>query len=314
MDKKFLILALIICVMLLIGCSNNGSRGNSGRADVRTGTKGLQLSLLPGAPPEKFLGPGKMSIGLQVKNLGATTIDGQVFGGNVYISGYDPNVFQNVRGPTGQNHDGLGALSGKGLSDPTGGMEVKEFETDINLDEGIPSYKTTILLTACYSYETLASTQVCVDPDPFSTTTKQKVCQTKDVSLSGGQGAPVAVTKVEAAPSAGKIRFTIYIQNVGGGLVYDKETPLECSPYSDGISYKHLDQVNVVEVKLGGSSMNCKGLTGNQIKLIEGKRSFLCEYDIPGGTSSAFNSPMSIKLQYGYRDSASRNIEILRSP
>ena len=38
---------------------------------------------------------------------------------------------------------------------------------------------------------------MCIDPDVVGLKVRQKICAVKDISLSGGQGAPIAITKIE---------------------------------------------------------------------------------------------------------------------
>ena len=314
MDKKLYVILLIALMVFAAGCSGIGGDSKNPKGTIekfRTGTKGLVLSFVPGSPPAKFIGEGKFTLAVQLKNAGATTVDGNNFGGNVYVSGFDPNIIQGMK-----TADGIGALGGKGAFDPEGEFEIKEYAGNIVLGPGIDTYKPTFLVTACYSYETLSIALVCIDSDPFSVTSKQKVCSARDISLSGGQGGPVAVSRIELNPTTDKLRFVIQVSNVGGGTVYDAPSQ-NCNPYSSGLSFKELDQVNLVEVKVAGKDItsSCKPLTTGQIKLISGKRSVFCELDMAEfKTSPAFNTPISVKLKYGYRDSISKTAEIIRVP
>ena len=55
----------------------------------------------------------------------------------------------------------------------------------------------------------MADVVVCIDPDPYSVVQEQKVCNIGDVSVSGGQGAPIAVTRIEEEVGSDKIYFRI---------------------------------------------------------------------------------------------------------
>ncbi len=311
MNKKVVFL-LLLCFILLVGCQQGGEK-NPG--DFRTGTKGISMSFVPNSPPDKFLGDSKLEVAVQVKNEGTTSIENSNgLGGNIYLSGYDGNIIK-----FDKNVDGINLLGGRSSYDPVGETDIKEFPATITLTQGVDSYRTTIMATACYSYETMAIPMICIDPDPNSINTKQKACTTKNIALSGGQGAPVAVTKVELIPTSEKLRFNIQISNVGGGVVFDKNSQ-NCDPYSSGLATKEKNVVSVEEVRLANINLldfnACKPLVDNKISLINNQRTILCELDIAssGISKSAFTSPLVIRLRYGYTTSISKNIEIIRPP
>ncbi len=316
MNKKLLVCVLVVVVALAAGCNGISGGGDGKPKDTRTGTKGLVMSFIPGSPPNQFLGEGTLMVGIQIKNAGTTSIESSNgFGGNVYLSGFDSSIVHFEK-----NADGINLLGGRNLFDPEGETEIKEFPATVTLGTKTDTYKTTILATACYSYETLANPLVCVDSDPFGINTRQKACTTKDVSLSGGQGAPVAVTKVELSPSKEKLRFKISIANVGGGTVYNMNSQ-NCNPYSSGLTPKERDQVTIAEVSVANINLlsfgACKPLTNGNINLIGGKRDIICELDLGSSglaNSPAFSTPMVIRLRYGYSSSISKNVEIIRSP
>ena len=91
----------------------------------------------------------------------------------------------------------------------------------VNVPFGADKYSPEILVTACYRYKTIADPKVCIDPNPFRAVQERKVCEVRDQSLGGGQGAPVAVTKIEEQVGSDKIHFRIFIQNVGDGEVIE---------------------------------------------------------------------------------------------
>jgi hypothetical protein len=330
MDRRLFV--LLVFVLLAFGCTGSGGTSKSG--DVRSGTKGLVLSLAPGSPPDKLFGNTDFTITVQVKNSGAASIDGSVYGGNIYVSGFDPHIvrFESVDGRgIGDNKplDGLAGLGGKSDVNPQGDMIYKSFKAKATLPQSADSYKPTFLITACYSYETIAVAPVCIDPDPFSVTSKQRVCTTKDVGFSGGQGGPVAITKISLNPGTDKLRFTIDIANQGAGSVFDEKSgegngnSNKCSPYSDGLAFHEQDIIRVSRVEVASKDItaSCQPSTsvdgsGKVIRLVDNKRSIYCELDIKGNFAGqpAFTSPITVKVRYGYRSSISKSVEILRIP
>ncbi len=313
---KWVFFALVVFLIVIAGCEI-GSDGGKGK-DFRTGTKGLVLSFLPDTPPDRSYGDGKFKVAISIKNDGTTPIENSKgFGGNVYLSGFDKNILRFERDPP---VDGLNLIGGRTQYDPVGETEIKEFPATLSMGPNIDSYKTTLMVTSCYSYETIATPQVCIDPDPYGVTTRQKACRTSSVSLGGGQGAPVAVNRVTLNPSSEKLRFTIDIENVGGGIVYYKDSQ-NCDPYSSGLPSKEKDVINVEEVRIANINLldfnACKPLTYGKISLIDGRRSIICELDLQSSglsNSPSFVSPMIIRLKYGYSSSITKNIEIIKPP
>ncbi|MBI3052136.1 hypothetical protein HYY74_06825 [Candidatus Woesearchaeota archaeon] len=304
MSKGAAAIILVFAAIAIAGC------GQQSAPDTRSGTRGLEMSFIQGNPPDRFIVPGEMGISLQIKNTGWATAEG-----NVYLSGFDPSVLSDLRNPNGAGipYDGLG-IRGKSVGDSQGEIAWKDFKVNARLSDEVDVYRTRILATACYNYETIASTMVCVDPTPFGVTERQKVCTSAPVSLSS-QGAPVAVTRIEPSNAAGKIRFTIHVQNVGPGLVYQVDHEDGCQPYGPGLKFEELNQIRVESVTIGGQPCNVDlGNNEGFIKLIDGRKSFLCTYSIPGGQNAAFNSPIIIRLRYGYRDSVSKDLEIAKIP
>ena len=92
-------------------------------------------------------------------------------------------------------------------------------------------YRPTVVVAACYKYQTKAEPLVCIDPEPNSVFDEQKICTIpstgKTYSLNT-QGAPVAVTSVKQEVSSSAIHFGIYIRNVGRGKVIDEGVRDKC--------------------------------------------------------------------------------------
>ncbi|MBI4438529.1 hypothetical protein HY640_01195 [Candidatus Woesearchaeota archaeon] len=302
------LLFLVALLVVLAGCSGGSSDPGAGGDKFKSGTKGLGLAFMPGVPPDRFLGEGRFGVAVQVRNLGTSDIEqGQ---GTVFISGFDPGIITGM-----ETSADVGRLSGRSSFTPEGELNVVEFEGVVSLQEGVDAYRPVLLATACYSYQTWAVPVVCVDSD--SSSTGQEVCSSKDVSLSGGQGAPVAVTKVQLSPSSEKLRFVIDVSNVGGGAVFSEQAMERCSPYSEGLSFRDIDLVRLESVEVAGRDItgSCKPLTDGHIKLINGKRSIFCELGVEDlGERPAFNSPMNVRLKYGYRDSVQKKVELVRAP
>jgi hypothetical protein len=204
------------------------------------------------------------------------------------------------------NARSLVVLAGDNRYYPGGESEILYFPGYVyELPEGVEGYNPTFLVKACYDYVTRASPVVCIDPFPQSNA--EKVCRPHTVSLSGGQGAPVAITRVEQASSPSKIVFTIHVEHRGDGIIYDYKSANKCDPDS-GLVVKptDLDVVYLERISLSGEyaggSFRCNP-TSKAIRLINGKGYIHCEYyphqDYFGATS-AYEAPLFIELWYYY--------------
>ena len=291
------------------------------------------MSLMPNTPPSRVYSGDPLNFLLEVRNKGAyTTVDTEgekTLSLRVYVSGFDTKIFPGLKADdnlfkkAGDAYLGE-SLEGKSEFNPDGGLKYKEFSTAVSLPDNMDSFKTNFLVTACYGYNTYATAPVCIDSDPYSTSVQEKACTIKDISLSGGQGAPVAITKIEEEASKDKVRFKIYIENKGDGRIFDinksersKEGTLKCNPYSgEGIKYGTIDKITLNKVSVVGSPItsSCEPKDGNNVvRLIDGRGFIICEKNI-GSAKSAFLTPLEIDISYGYTTSIQKEVEILKMP
>lgn len=300
--------ALIVLLLVLVACGPKQAEPAQ-PVDFRTGSQGLAMSFVSNLPPARLFDREPFNAMIQVENKGTSLLGGP--GDRIYLSGFDNTII------TGINTYGesIPELEGRGPFLPQGGIDSVNFKGTIQSLTGkrIDKYVPTILATACYNYETVASAQVCIEPNPYAATSVQRVCTPSTVS-SGSQGAPIAVTRVEVEPSPGKTRFRIQIQNVGGGDVFRNGGQFidKCSPYNQGLGFDEVDFLQVVEVSVSDQSIrqSCKPLDNTQhIRLTNGQATLFCEFSGMQG-QSAYLTPLNIILQYGYRQSIARQVEI----
>jgi len=311
MEKKLIILASLVIVLLISSCGK-GPRTQNIEEEYRTGTQGLVMNFVKNAPPNEVYDGDDINIMVELRNKGAypTTRD---FEGKLEITGFDEAALYNGR------WDGSNlippTLEGRSQDNPEGGYEMKTYRAIARVPFGNEIYEPTIIVHACYRYQTIASPTVCIDPDPYSIVQEEKPCRIHDVSLGGGQGAPVAVTRVEERVSKDKVHFKIYIKNVGGGTVLD-DIAYSYSYYSRcplDLDYEDLNKV-IADVSLSYSNpIECspQGTVNDPIRLNENGEGFIrCSFPKPN-SASAFETPLQIKLYYAYADSISKKIKII---
>jgi len=304
MKKSVLVLFFLL---VLIGCAGRKAEQPQ-PVDFRTGTQGLYLSFVSNLPPPKLYDREPLNIMVQVENKGTETVGP---GDVVFLSGFDTSIITDI--PL-QGVD-IPTLEGRGPFLPQGGVDTISFRGRIQpfSSRRIDRYVPTLLLTACYHYETIASAQVCIDPNPFAPTSIQKVCTPSTVST-GSQGAPIAVTSVEVEAAPQKTRFKINVQNVGGGDVFraGADALRKCSPYAAGLTFDEVDFIRLADVSISNIHITetCKPRDNSgHLRLVNGQASIYCEYGAPP-EQSPFLTPLNIVLQYGYRQSIARQVEI----
>jgi hypothetical protein len=220
------------------------------------------------------------------------------------------------------------SLKGKTQFDPLGGFDAShrlKFRSLV-LPRQLETYFSPLILQACYPYRTWASVPVCVDPD-VRNIMKQKPCVAGPVALSGGQGAPVAVTRVETSmlplPEGNKVQpvFAIFVQNMGyGSVVRESDFELACKA-GEKVGREKLLPFADVYVELQERKLDCKPVdeeTKRSVVRIEsGQESkFVCQspdmvYDMSAGT---FSTVLTVELRYGYVNTATFPVTITRLP
>ncbi|MBN2112426.1 hypothetical protein JW707_05000 [Candidatus Woesearchaeota archaeon] len=215
----------IIGLMLIAAC---GGPATPKPVEVHVGTQGLEMSFMEQSPPgEVYLGE-VFPVSIEMSNQGAYDIKG----GILVLSTEEYLYVRSQEYQDGfENFD----LAGKSLYDPIGGIDRKTIQVEAaKLDPQSETITTNIALTACYPYRTEATATVCVDPDIFGERQAQKACTPTTIGmgtrtqggqeLPAGQGAPIAITKIEQKMMPHENEeliiptYMIYVKNMGNGL------------------------------------------------------------------------------------------------
>ena len=88
-----------------------------------------------------------------------------------------------------------------------------------------------------------------------------------------------------------------------------------CSPYYPGrLSTLHVNKVYVVDARIGNTHLRCTPDRGDGVRLVDGRGSFRCFYDLEYQTAkSAYETPLIIELAYGYGETMMRATTIKRA-
>ncbi len=303
--RKFLVI-ILLCVMALSGCNttNNNPYAN---LDYRTGTEGLVVNFAAGSPPDKVYKDSYLNLVLEVRNKGAYyNAPGNA---KIYLSGFDPTAihFANYNQNGKYAEMDVPEIMGKNAYMADGGYEVMEFKENgkVNVPFG-DTYTPTLMATSCYTYQTIATPNVCVVSDPLAIT-KDNVCKPDPISMTS-QGAPVAVTKVEEEVMQQSLNFIITVQNVGDGKVFSQAAMSNC-PFQ--LKYDDMDKVNVDVSMSGAGTITCTPTT-REIRLVNGKGVIFCR--VPVELHTSYVTPLMIKVSYGYTSSVTRTVTIANPP
>ncbi len=321
LNNSVLVAAILLAVLFLGGCSQNGR--TSAIPEVYTGTAGVDVTFAPEGVPGVMTEGSTSEAVLLISNKGAVDADIQ----NTIIkvqdnsaavgfgSGKNTVLVIDGAGLAGMLTDPAAIASGKLLgkaSNTIGSLDSIKVDVTAKDVHGGDAVDTGLLSTVCYKYETRLTANVCVDASPFSFQKQRKPCDAKLPLSFQSQGAPVAVRRIDTLDpekSGGfvKPKFKIYFANVGNGLVIDKDSlNLFCTDKDPG---KTDDKVGIVWVD--SVMLNDKELACNNQRPIHltGKLEndfVLCSYPYNDFTegSGTFATPIKVELSYGYRSTS----------
>ena len=312
--KKAYAAALILFMLVFSSCAGIPGRRKEPEVGYKVGSQGLVMNFLPNYPRPQLYDDQPLDVMIELRNRGSFEIGFP--GDNIYLSGFDTNIITQIP----KMGVPISKLEGIGPYNPEGGYDTVEFNGVIYplKAKNIDSYPATILATACYHYRTVASDNICLDPQPFTATAERDVCVPGTVGF-GTQGAPIAVSTVEVDPAPGTSRFKIHISNVGGGTVfkYGGDYLAKCSPYSStGLQFNEIDNLRLTKVEVAGKVItpSCKPVDNDgSIRLTSGNAVVFCEI-VGLGSGPAYTTPLTVELDYGYRNTLSKSVEILQLP
>ena len=235
MSKKNILLLIVLSV-LLISCQFSGTSTTGQREiDTHIGFDGLTAEFSKDAPPQVVFEDSSFPILLKVRNNGAYDIKekkGTITIGREkdYVTGLVQATSTKVGILSGDSASF--DVDGKSILNPYGEEILLQWNAKTGkLDPQSEIKQSVITATLCYPYQTILTTTLCIDPDVFGLRPGKKACNVKDMGFSSGQGAPIAVTKIEQQmiPQGDSIKpqFLIFLENRGRG------TPVNILNYHD---------------------------------------------------------------------------------
>ncbi|MBN1645658.1 hypothetical protein JW868_01310 [Candidatus Woesearchaeota archaeon] len=196
-------------------------------------------------------------------------------------------------------------LLGDRPSYPGGGEDYLNFLLKIkSWPTGLDEMPQVFQFTSCYIYTTYADPMVCVDPFPDGP--GRKVCTPKTQTFSKGQGAPIALTKVEQETTPKEIFFTFYFENKGDGVVWSPWSLQKCDPYygEERVKATDTNRILIGDVRFSRDVRQLDCIPENRIVRLDesGKGMIRCSYDLDYITRDAYLAPLIIEAWYGYSE------------
>ena len=299
MKQKIIIMALLIVFTLVLSsCSLPGIGGGDGTTykdpnkvklnEFRKGSEGVKIEFYKKLPPDKMYEGDQLKAVMVLQNKGATDISY----GKVVLVTTDASIGVT---PTVQEYK----LKGKNLYLNEGEKTTKEFTIKVD-SKG--DGRTTFIGYACYPYQTKALDSLCVDPTAGKAVIASKACEMKDITFSGGQGAPVTVKEVEVTPllrdNQFRLRLNVTIENTEKGkIVSSGIASAECSlRYADDSKINdYLD----VDVEVSDGRATCKKYLGDLNKHGKNRGHVICTTGIMN-YKYATKVPITVTMNYGY--------------
>ena len=310
---------IILLLILLVACQLAQPRTKVPEPppSVRVGTTSLEIAFNPSSTGNIFMcTQGEVLV--ELRNTGAWDIENGLY---TWI------VEDQYLSPLNERSKEF-SLKGKTQYDPLGGFDVSTRlkVQSLVLPKQLETYFSPLIFQACYPYRTWASVPVCVDPD-VRNVMKQKPCKADPVTLAGGQGGPIAVTRVESSmlplPEGNKVQpvFAVFVQNMGyGAVVREGDVELACKA-GEKIGREKLRPFAEVYVELQERKLDCLPIddeTKKSVARIEAgvETKFVCKsddmvYDMSAGT---FSTVLTVELRYGYVNTAVFPVTINRLP
>lgn len=332
-------LILTILMIFLFGCGQ--STPSSKEIDIRTGSNALSIEYLKNTPPQKVFEESTFPVIIKIKNNGAYSLRNEEKA--IVSLGVEKDYTKKVQltaSGRAQTVDSLVNvaglnLEGKSRINPIGEEQVVSYSIVAGrIDPQSETHPSTVVATLCYPYKTILDSAACIDTDVANIRPGKKVCNMQDLVFNNGQGAPVAVTKVEVNMLPSQIseqniqpkiipQFLIFVENKGQGTVIKKESVKDFCTKSDT---SH-DNLNIVYVNVCLSTY-CTD-TGEiicqlekkpnsdergHIKLKDKKDIIRCtKKDGLDSAQDAYLAPLRIELNYGYTNSIAANYFILKT-
>src|SRR3989344_5097334 len=201
--KILKVIILLLFTFFLLGCTSTSS--DRREADTFTGIEVLNVEFGKNAPPLKVFEQSTFPVLLKIRNNGAQSITNNkgvltIGREKDYIPtlAFEGNSRITIISDQKKDNQITFNLDGKTILNSKGDELIVYFDATTGKLEPQSEQKNSVMTAnLCYPYQTNLSTTICIDPDIIGIRSSPKVCQVKDLAFGSGQGAPIAITRVE---------------------------------------------------------------------------------------------------------------------
>ena len=327
MNKRYYILALLICLILLVSACKRGgaAAGTAPRTPFIGGTAGISLNFEKDSPPPEVTDDGTFAFNalVRLKNEGEARVLQEDI--KLNLVGFDPSDF-------GSNFDELKDVK------PDDTLDPKRRDAEGNIIEGTTTFATfpegggdfnpglnpgrfsgntefTFRADACYHYKSEANTKLCILRDMINVR-DDSFCKPTGSKTVYSSSAPVQITNFrQSIVGKDKITFSFDISLSGNVDIFWDTSETKPSSFDTGCPRDPKTRrerennvgVEILEIpsdpifrnlKCGGLDNTNKGV----VKLISGKRTITCTVEVEQNRLD-LEKVASIRLLYNVMDS-----------
>lgn len=304
MKKSYFLIVGVVFAMLLLSSCDGSENGTTTRGNpYRGGTESLSLSFEQNMPPSEIFSDMSFDVAVRIRNTGEFIIPANTL--TVKLEGFNPETYGLSQSEQTVDRELRGTVYDHTRNVIQGDEEFVEFN---NLGYG-PDLSVTladvpIRAVVCYPYGTTANSNICIKRN-VNRDEPGDVCAVNEMKTVYVSSGPVQVTSVQQSPrGSGSIAFNFQVEHKGVGELYSNT---DDSCVDDRERNKVLVTVNAPSgtqcSTLGGGISGVITLTPGTGRLVT------CTLDV-SGTTSDFVQEISIDLEYNYRQSITRTIDI----
>ena len=297
MNKRYYIIALLVCLILLVSaCKRSGAAtGGAPRTPFIGGTAGITMNFEKDSPPPEVTDDDSFSFNviLRLKNDGEFKVDRNDM--KLNLVGFDPNDF-------GKVFDDMK----DGQPDDT--LESRKKDAEGNIVEGITTFVTfpkggdsfrprkfsgntefTFRADACYHYKTEANAKLCILKDMINVR-DDAICKPTASRIVYSSSAPVQVSNFrQSVVGKDKITFSFDVVLSGNSDIFwnrdeNKPTTFDNGCPRDPRTRRERENsvgIEITEIPADPvfSDLSCGGLDGRSkgvVKLVSNRRTVTC--------------------------------------
>lgn len=319
-SSKFYVLALLICLVLVMSAckSKSASTGGAPRTPFIGGTAGISMNFEKDSPPPEVTDDESFAfkVIVRLKNEGEHKVEKSDM--KLNLVGFDPNDF------------------GKSFSDlkdvqPEDVLDAKRKDSEGNIVEGTTTFalfprgsdnfipakfsgntEFTFRTEACYNYETLANTKLCILRDMINVRDKS-LCKPNGARTTYSSAAPVQVSNFrQSVVGKDKLSFSFDISVSNNVEIFsDRNKPSSfdaACPKDPRLRRENENRVTVeiteIPVDPVVTGLKCGGLDSGskgEVILVSGKRTLTCTIDLVADRVD-LEKVLGVKVSYNVMD------------